>query len=196
MFYLKNQVINTIIIEKSEFIAVLTPIDSVDEIPSLLKDIKKTYPKATHYCTAYVFDNTQGSNDDGEPSGTAGVPILEILNKNEINRVYAVVIRYFGGIKLGAGGLIRAYAGATKEALNVATILKSEITKNYTITFSYEKIHLIDTIFKDYIINKEFLSDVSYDLSFITGEELIKTHEYLLKSIKNNGTKEILVPWK
>lgn len=196
MFFLEKSVTNTIIIDKSEFIAVITPINSMDDIPVILKDIKKKYPKATHYCTAYVFANTQGSNDDGEPSGTAGVPILEILNAHNINNVFAVVIRYFGGIKLGAGGLIRAYARATKEAISVASILKQITTKNYTITFSYEKIHLIDTLFKDYIIEKQFLSDVIYDLAFEDGEELITTHEYLFKNIKNQGTKEILVPWK
>lgn len=196
MFFLENPITNTIIIEKSEFIGVITPISSMDDIPLILKDIKKKYPKATHYCTAYVFENTQGSNDDGEPSGTAGVPILEILNQHNLKNVFACVIRYFGGIKLGAGGLIRAYARATKEALEIASILKQETTKNYQITFSYEKIHLIDTLFKDYIINKEFLTDVIYDLQFITGEELIQKHEYLFKAIKNQGTKEILVPWK
>ncbi|VEU82888.1 IMPACT family protein [Acholeplasma hippikon] len=196
MFFLKNPVTNTIIIEKSEFIGVITPITSPDEIPQILKDIKKQYPKATHYCTAYVFENTQGSNDDGEPSGTAGVPILEILNAHQLKNVFACVIRYFGGIKLGAGGLIRAYARATKEALQIASILKQETTKNYQVTFSYEKINLIDTLFKDYIVNKEFLTDVNYDLQFISGEELLKTYEYLFKKIKNQGTKEILVPWK
>lgn len=196
MIYLENKVTHKITIEKSEFIAVITPIKSTDETALVLKDIKKAYPKANHYCSAYVLDNTQGSNDDGEPSGTAGVPILEILNGHQLKNVYAVVVRYFGGIKLGAGGLIRAYAKTTKEALYQASYLKKEITKNYTITFSYDKINVIDAIFNDYIVHKTFLTDVAYDLSFIGDDSLMNQNAYLFSDIKNHGTKEILVPWK
>ncbi len=196
MIYLENKVTHKIVIEKSEFVAVVTPIAHTDETAHILKDIKKTYPKANHYCSAYVFENTQGSNDDGEPSGTAGVPILEILNAYQLKNVYAVVVRYFGGIKLGAGGLIRAYAKATKEALNDAAFLKKEITKNYTVTFAYDKINAIEAIFNNYITNKTFLTDVSYDLSFIGDDTLVQQNTYLFKNIKNHGTKEILVPWK
>ncbi|HHY96983.1 MAG TPA: YigZ family protein, partial [Acholeplasma sp.] len=119
MIYLNETVENEIVIERSEFITILTPINSLDEMSEILKQIKKQYPKATHYCTAYVFKDTQGSNDDGEPSGTAGVPILEMLNQFQVKNVFAVVVRYFGGIKLGAGGLIRAYAKSAKEALKL-----------------------------------------------------------------------------
>lgn len=195
MFYLKEQVTNTIIIEKSEFIAVITPVTSTDEFSDILKDIKKLYPKATHYCTAYSLENSQGSNDDGEPSGTAGVPILEILNKYNLKNVYAVVIRYFGGIKLGAGGLIRAYAKAAKEALKISTIQKKVTTINFEVSFSYDKIHTIDTIFADYIIDKSFLTDVTYQLSFIGDTSLVYKNSYLFSKIKNHGTKDILVPW-
>lgn len=195
MFYLKEVATNTIIIEKSEFIAVITPVTSTDEFPDILKDIKKKYPKATHYCTAYVIENTQGSNDDGEPSGTAGVPILEILNAWGLKNVFACVIRYFGGIKLGAGGLIRAYAKATKEALKLATIEKKETTMNFEVSFSYDKIHAIDTIFADYIIDKSFLTEVTYKLAFIGDTSLVDKNSYLFSKIKNHGTKEILVPW-
>ncbi|MBN3490844.1 YigZ family protein [Acholeplasma equirhinis] len=195
MFYLKETITNTIIIEKSEFIGIITPVQSTDEFPDILKDIKKKYPKATHYCTAYVIENTQGSNDDGEPSGTAGIPILEILNHYGLKNVYAVVVRYFGGIKLGAGGLIRAYAKATKEALNLATIEKKETTLNYEVSFSYDKIHTIDSIFQDHIIDKTFLTDVTYMLSFIGDTSLLDKNSYLFSKIKNHGPREILVPW-
>nr|WIF88677.1 YigZ family protein [Acholeplasma laidlawii] len=124
MYYLEKQIDHKIIIDKSDFIAILTPIDSILDMPEILKSIKKTYPKATHYCTAYVFENSQGSNDDGEPSGTAGVPMLEVLNKNNLHNCFAVVVRYFGGIKLGAGGLIRAYDKSISQALIDAPILK------------------------------------------------------------------------
>lgn len=196
MYYLKDRIEHKLVIERSEFITIIEPLEDMAMIPEILKDVRKKYPKATHYCTAYVFENSQGSNDDGEPSGTAGVPMLEVLNKHGITNVFAVVVRYFGGIKLGAGGLIRAYAKSVAQALVDAPLLKKLLTQNYEVTFNYDQIGLIDRLFEGYIQDKTYLTDVTYTLSFTDNLNLIEEHRHLFKDIKEKGTKTILVPWK
>lgn len=196
MYYLEKAIENKIIIDKSEFITIIHPINHTDEMVEILKYVRKKYPKATHYCTAYVFENTQGSNDDGEPSGTAGVPMLEVLNKNELSNVFAVVVRYFGGIKLGAGGLIRAYAKSVSSTLILANFLQKVTTTDYEVTFNYDQIGLIDHLFSDYIQDKIFLTEVTYHLSFIEHTSLMDEHQHLFKQVKEKGTKNILVPRK
>ena len=112
-------------IRKSRFICSLQRAESEEEAKSFIKDIKKEYWDATHNCSAYIIDEQQQrSNDDGEPSGTAGIPMLEVLRKQQVVQVAAVVTRYFGGVKLGAGGLIRAYSGAVAQALAEAGLAK------------------------------------------------------------------------
>jgi len=196
MYYLKERIEHKLVIERSEFITIIEPLESMDRIPKILKEVRKKYPKATHYCTAYIFENSQGSNDDGEPSGTAGVPMLEVLNKHELTNVFAVVVRYFGGIKLGAGGLIRAYAKSVAQALIDAPLLKQLLTHNYEVTFNYDQIGLIDRLFEGFIQDKTYLTDVTYTLSFTDNLNLIEEHQHLFKKMKEKGTKTILVPWK
>lgn len=196
MYYLKERIEHRLVIERSEFITIIEPLESMDRIPKILKEVRKKYPKATHYCTAYIFENSQGSNDDGEPSGTAGVPMLEVLNKHELTNVFAVVVRYFGGIKLGAGGLIRAYAKSVAQALIDAPLLKQLLTHNFEVTFNYDQIGLIDRLFEGFIQDKTYLTDVTYTLSFTDNLNLIEEHQHLFKNMKEKGTKTILVPWK
>ena len=102
MKIVKDEVINEIIIEKSRFITYLKRVDNIDEANDYLAQIKKKHYDATHHCSALIIDEVMRSNDNGEPSGTAGVPILDVLKKNDINKTICVVVRYFGGIKLGA----------------------------------------------------------------------------------------------
>ena len=109
MFTIKENLENKIIINKSIFITKLIKIKNVNDFNEKMKEIKNEYKYATHYCYAYIIDNYKKESDDGEPKGTAGIPIIETLDKFKLNYVLCVVIRYFGGIKLGAGGLIRAY---------------------------------------------------------------------------------------
>lgn len=107
-----------IVIEKSRFICTLKKVSTEEEAQEFIKAMKKEYWDATHNCSAYVVDElAQRSSDDGEPSGTAGIPMLEVLRKNELIGTAAVVTRYFGGIKLGAGGLVRAYSGSVAGAI-------------------------------------------------------------------------------
>ena len=195
MYYLSEQITFESMIDKSRFIAIITPLFLSNDTQSILKTIKKQYPKANHYCSAYISETGTGSSDDGEPSGTAGVPILEILNKYNLMDVYAVVVRYFGGIKLGAGGLIRAYAGTTKDALSQAKLLKKVTTRNFSVTFSYDKIQFMDQIFGEMIIDKSFEKDVTYTLSFMESTKVLEDHRYLMISVNDLGSKEILIPW-
>lgn len=105
------------VIEKSRFIATLQRADSVEEAVEFVARMRKKYYDATHNCYAYVVDGAVKFSDDGEPGGTAGLPMYEVLRRQGLNRVCVVVTRYFGGIKLGAGGLVRAYGGAVADVL-------------------------------------------------------------------------------
>ncbi|MCS0790806.1 YigZ family protein [Cytobacillus firmus] len=114
-------------IERSRFIAHVARAETADEALDFIQKIKKKHSNATHNCSAYLIgenDQIQKANDDGEPSGTAGVPILEVLKKKKLKDTVVVITRYFGGIKLGAGGLIRAYGRATSEGLQTTGIVK------------------------------------------------------------------------
>lgn len=162
---------NTIIIKNSKFICQIIQVNSKEEITKNLNNAKTIHPNATHYCYAYILDNIKLESDDGEPSGTAGIPILQVLEKNNLNHVLCIVIRYFGKIKLGAGGLIRAYTKSVVECLknNIITL-----TEGYEIdiTFSYNDSKKIDYLLKDIdIINKIYDNDITYkiiiDTSFL-----------------------------
>lgn len=192
MIYLNEQITHEIVIQKSRFIAILTPIDEVSEIDGIMAGLRKKYPKANHYCSAYVFGKNgeyASANDDGEPSRTAGVPILEILRQKNLTNVYAVVIRYFGGIKLGAGGLIRAYARAPLEALNEEGFFHKKVyAPMVKISFGY---HLVDKVDKQFeqtamITEKDYLDDVRYTLVFEdeTNISFLEDIAYLLNSVE------------
>ena len=162
MFTIKNNE-STIIINKSKFITNIFSVDNLDEINIYLEEIRNKYKDATHHCYAYILDNTKRFNDDNEPSGTAGMPILDCLEKNNLNHVLCIVTRYFGGIKLGAGGLVRAYSNSVSNALNNTT--KLELIDGYQalLRFSYNKTDEINKLLENYeIINKIFNNDVEY----------------------------------
>ena len=117
---------NEIIIKNSRFITILFPINS-DNITELINKVKIDYPKATHYCYSYILENHQKASDDGEPGGTAGMPMLNVLKMQGLTNIIAIVTRYFGGIKLGAGGLTRAYSQSVAETLKLAEIVEKEL---------------------------------------------------------------------
>lgn len=123
---------NEFTINKSIFITELIKIKNKEQVKIQLEYLKSKYKEATHYCYAYIIDGLQKAHDDGEPKGTAGTPILESLNKIELNYILCVVIRYFGGIKLGSGGLIRAYRKAAVDALKKANF--KEIVDGFKIS--------------------------------------------------------------
>ncbi|MBR3049190.1 MAG: YigZ family protein, partial [Bacilli bacterium] len=127
---------NELIIKNSKFITVLKQINDNTDVNSIIDNIKKEYPKATHYCYGYITENKKKSSDDGEPGGTAGTPILNVLEKEDIINILVIVIRYFGGIKLGAGGLVRAYSKSVKEALSNTKLI--ELTTGYKVEIIFD----------------------------------------------------------
>lgn len=134
--------VHEIEIKKSRFICHLRRVKSEEEAQSFIEEIKKEHWKATHNCSAYTIgmnDEIQRAHDDGEPSGTAGVPMLEIFLKRELKNVAAVVTRYFGGTKLGAGGLIRAYGGAVNDAVNYIGVVERQLQQLIDVTVTYSQ---------------------------------------------------------
>ena len=131
---------STLIVEKSEFIGLVFPLHNLDEVSVHLSQIKKRYPDARHYCYAYRLGNSSRSSDDGEPSGTAGRPLLELLNKKELDRVLLVVVRYFGGTKLGAGRLLRTYIEAGNLALSGCHIGTFQTFSGFRLELPYSSI--------------------------------------------------------
>lgn len=129
-----------IVIEKSRFIGYVRKAESEEEAIQFIEQIKKKHWNATHNCSAYLIgeqDQYQKANDDGEPSGTAGKPMLEVLKKQGLKDVVVVVTRYFGGIKLGAGGLVRAYTQSTVEGLQAAQVIERSLHQVVTVMIEY-----------------------------------------------------------
>lgn len=136
----KNHVEIIEYIQKSKFISQVFPLGSESEAIDIINKVKKNHYKATHNVYAYVIGENkeiQKSTDDGEPSGTAGIPVLEIIKKENLNNVLIVVTRYFGGIKLGAGGLIRSYAHMAKLGIDGSVIIKNVLCEKIKITIDY-----------------------------------------------------------
>lgn len=157
-------------IQKSKFITTLYRIDSIEEGKQRLEEIKMLYPDASHHCYAYLLKEQKKCSDDNEPSGTAGLPILNVLEQNHLDHILAIVTRYFGGTKLGTGGLVRAYSKSVTSALNLSEIVELEAGKQIKIIFSYDQIKAIDFILRDQkIIYKEYDEFITYE--FIVSNE-------------------------
>lgn len=134
-------------IQKSRFITHLRHVETEEEARAFIQAMKKKYFDARHNCSAYVLGESadkQKSNDDGEPGGTAGNPILEAIKKNELTNIVVVVTRYFGGIKLGAGGLIRAYSHAAVLGIEAATVLAMTPFRQLDVTVSYDRLAAVE----------------------------------------------------
>lgn len=180
MYSISYDVKKEFVIKKSKFICHLYKINNINDINYYLDLVNNKYKDATHNCYAYICDNLKKYSDDGEPSGTAGMPMLNVLEMNNLNHVLAIVTRYFGGIKLGANGLVRAYSNSVKEALNSANIIT--LTEGYlvNIEFSYDKIKTIDYILKNNnIICKDFKDNIIYQF------EIASNKNEQLKEIEN-----------
>lgn len=162
---IKNDVMNEIVIKNSRFICFLKYVDNEEKILEYLKEFSLKYKDATHITYAYRLSNKQKYFDDGEPGGTAGAPIMEVLLKNDLVNVLAVVIRYFGGVKLGAGGLIRAYSKATREALKISIIEDYVLYNYYEISSNYDDLKLLNSLTKNLeIIEKNFSEEIVYKI--------------------------------
>lgn len=162
---IKENTISKYEINKSIFICCLYKINSIDEVKTYLEEAKNNFKDATHYTYAYIIDEARKSSDDGEPGGTAGVPIMEVLLKHELNYVLCIVIRYFGGIKLGTGGLVRAYRKSACIGIDNSTLLNLVDGYKIEITASYEEQKNIENLIKNYTFSKTYTDIVKYELN-------------------------------
>lgn len=168
MYRLKVDHIEEIEIKKSRFITYLHRCFSEQEAKDYIVSIRKLHPNANHHCYAFIIgehNEIQRSNDDGEPSGTAGLPMLESLAHQNIQDIVAITVRYFGGIKLGGGGLIRAYAKSVHNALNHASITRKQAMKKCRICFSYDIVGKLDYFFRQEamdVLEKDYQEMVHY----------------------------------
>ena len=178
--YLKDEAINTLIVEKSRFICYMKHVKSEEEFKEYLSTIRKKHHDATHVCSAFICHNIQRSSDDGEPSGTAGSPILNVLIKNNLDEMCALVVRYFGGIKLGAGGLIRAYGNAVSECLKQEKLYEDVIYPKYSLVISYENANKIDNYMRNYtmLLDTKYDIDVEYVFALDDDKKLETIKEY------------------
>jgi len=173
-----------IVIEKSRFICTLSKVHNDAEAQEFIKKIKKQYWDATHNCSAYVIGQNsvaERSNDDGEPSGTAGLPMLEVLRKNSLYDVAAVVTRYFGGVKLGAGGLIRAYTMSVAEAVKKAGL--AEVVEMGHFSFLWN------------VADVGKVLNVIYRQQLFTVEDVVYEQRAKLKLLLPAGEKDRVEEW-
>ena len=180
------------IIEKSRFIATIAPVSIEEEAQAFIQRISKEFWDATHNCTAYAIgprQEQQRSSDNGEPSGTAGKPMLEVLKKTTITNVAVVVTRYFGGIKLGAGGLIRAYSHSVAKAVQEGPKLLIAPRQIVSLTIDYSYFGSVerqlqtlglpyqstftDTISLEIYVEPNFVSDLETTITNLTGGNLL-----------------------
>ncbi|WP_214847396.1 YigZ family protein [Exiguobacterium sp. s193] len=192
-YTVKENGFHEIIIQKSRFITYLARVTSEQEAQSFITTIKKQHSDANHNCSAYVIgeqNDIQKANDDGEPSGTAGVPMLEVLKKRDLRNTAVVVTRYFGGIKLGGGGLIRAYGSSVSEALNAIGVVERvshdviEVTVDYTWLGKLEnelratvhiidQIHYLDNVQIDVLVNSNDVTSFTNWMTNLTNGQAV-----------------------
>ena len=183
-----------IIIQKSRFIAHVQRTETELDAQEFIQSLKKKYWDATHNCSAYLIgenDQIQKANDDGEPSGTAGVPILEVLKKRKLKDTTVVVTRYFGGIKLGAGGLIRAYGKSASEGLDAVGIVKRKLMQIFHITMDYSWLGKIENELRSssYILkNIQYQENVEFQV-FVEDEQQQTFTEWMIEL--TNGQAEM-----
>ena len=163
MFTIVKDFRQEIVIEKSRFICTLKKVQSEAEAQEFIKTIKKEFWDATHNCSAYIVDDmAQRSSDDGEPSGTAGLPMLEVLRKNKLTNTAAVVTRYFGGIKLGAGGLVRAYTNSVSEAVKATGIAQKVLVSKFSFIYDLNEVgKILNILYQQQLFE---IADVEYGL--------------------------------
>lgn len=178
MFSIRDNDKFEMVIKNSKFISLIFRVYSKDDVNNILNSVKEEYPRATHYCYGYVIDSDIRANDDNEPSGTAGYPILNQITSNNLNYTLIVVVRYFGGIKLGAGPLTRAYAKIARNVINMDNIVMLEKGYDISINFNYNDIKDIDYILGNCkIINKFFDNDITYNV-YVNNDTLNKLSKY------------------
>lgn len=190
MFSIEKNVKNEIIINKSRFITYLIKIEKIEDTKEQIDIIKSINKDATHYCYAYILNSVKHFSDDGEPSGTAGMPMLNVIENNNLNYVLAVTVRYFGGIKLGAGGLVRAYTKSVTSALDIASIIKIDFGYSFKISCNFDKKTLVENLISNLKIENIFFDNkVNYTLNcnkeqFEIVKELLNKNEIEIQELK------------
>ncbi|MFR7590986.1 MAG: IMPACT family protein [Longibaculum sp.] len=182
MISVKEYTTHTIIIKKSEFICHLIPCSDINLAKKLIEEYSD--PSATHNCVAYIIGAHERAHDDGEPSQTAGMPMLNVLKMQGLTNIIAIVTRHFGGIKLGAGGLTRAYSQSVAETLKHAQIVEKELVDLYQITIDYSYTRKFEHLLKQLNIKcifQEYNEQVSYQC-------YLKNHDFLnqIQELTNN----------
>ncbi len=185
---------NTIVIQRSKFICVISSVQNEEDAKRVIENIRKKHSLANHNCYAYIADDKgliQKFSDDGEPQGTAGLPMLEVLKNKKLFKTVAVVTRYFGGIKLGTGGLTRAYSGSVNDCISKAKIVNMLKSKIYATDIEYDgysKLLKILTNQDTIILQTDFNNTVS--LSFAVKENCA---DKLLENINNAFNGKLLI---
>ncbi len=164
--------------KNSDFLTFLHPVTSREEAIANVDAYRKQYPDANHVCWAYVIGNTrqpqtQAFSDDGEPSGTAGKPMLHVLTEREVGNSLAVVVRYFGGVKLGAGGLVRAYSGAVSAAVNAAQLVAvtPSVHIQVAVDFAREtKIRHLVALYQGQILQVDYATQVTLEINLAAAQ--------------------------
>ena len=178
--YPQEETNNTLVIEKSRFICFLKQVKTEQEYREYLSEIRKKYYDASHVCSAFICGGIRRSSDDGEPSGTAGAPILNVMEKNGLDQSCALVVRYFGGIKLGAGGLIRAYSGSVSECLKKTVLCEYCVYPLYELKLDYESANRIDHYLRNNAIalTADYDTDVTYRFALDDERKIEKIKEF------------------
>ena len=177
---IKKPVQSEINIKKSQFICSVYPTKNKKESKEIIRKLNQKYNDATHNCTAYIVEDGEEFDDDGEPGGTAGKPMINVLRKNELHNITVIVTRYFGGIKLGAGGLVRAYSKSVLEAIKEVEIVEIEQYDVYELIFEYSDIKLVDMEVRNNSlenIDKDYSDTVRYDVISKDNRDIRKIFE-------------------
>lgn len=164
MYTIKEAITYQEIIKKSKFITYLHPVNSLNEAKEIIKKYQLEHKEATHVCYSYIIDeNTYKYYDDGEPSNSAGMPIYQVLKNNKLIYIVCVIVRYFGGVKLGVGGLCHAYSSGALNSLKNATVIEYKKTDNYIIEISYPNFDIFNYYLEKKgiaVIDKQFLDNI------------------------------------
>jgi uncharacterized YigZ family protein len=178
-----------VVIKKSSFLSFAIPIENLEEFENKIRDFKKQYYDARHVCYAFVLSpegDVSRASDGGEPSGTAGRPILGVIHSNGLTNVAVVVVRYFGGIKLGTSGLIAAYKEAAEQALSQAERMECEVEETFHLSFEYSHVNDVMRLLKFYhakVLSNQM--DLICSLSFSVGVNLSEAITQQLSKIES-----------
>lgn len=170
---------NLIEIKKSKFIGYTFFCESIDDANKYLTQVRELHKKATHVCFAYVVNSNEKASDDGEPQGTAGIPILDVIKKQKLTNVLCIVVRYFGGIKLGAGGLVRAYSETASSTIALSETADLEKAKQYCLVVNYGQENVINNL-----KNNDNVIDIKIDYNDKIVINILTINDYVVDNAK------------